>query len=563
MPGTLAGTGIVLIILSGLGNAWQLRLRQPLWGILTSRVTGCGCGKIEAMLHHKFRPMIQCTKACLRSMLLAALSLALASSPVTAQAPVDVRIALVIGNAAYPGAARLVNPVNDARAMGAALRNLGFTVVELLDGDKAQMVAAINRVRGELQGKQGVGMLYYAGHGLQVDWRNYMVPVNARLGAAEDVPEQAMDVGRVIDAFKAAGNRMNILILDACRDNPFSTKGSGKGLAPLDAPTGTFLAYATAPGNVAEDGSSESGNGLYTAFLLQELSKPESRIEDVFKRVRLNVRQQSQGRQIPWESTSLEDDFYFNASRTPSTGPAESARELAFAIEKTEWDKIKLSTNPDDFYAYLKKYPSGTISELATATLEKLDRARITSQPDQQGMGGGTDLSKRFKDGERWEFVIRDAEGGPIVRKASTTVKALGNNMFRAIGTGMPSTLANGAGFVSEDGSGSYDPPWASVPGGEFRVGNSWSSRANFSPAKGPRGWVDVKARVVAKEAVTVPLGTFQTYRVEVNFKYQYAPERNMTLWYVPDWGFAVKQRVTTTEGKPYIREMAGRSSSG
>lgn len=499
-----------------------------------------------------------------RGWLAAALGLALASSPVTAQAPVDVRIALVIGNADYPGPARLINPVNDAKAMGSTLRGLGFTVVELLDGDKAQMGAAVEQVRAGLQGRQGVGMLYYAGHGLQVDWRNYMVPVNARLGSADDVPAQAVDVGRVIDAFKAAGNRMNIVVLDACRDNPFSTKASAKGLAPLDAPTGTFLAYATAPGNVAEDGSSEAGNGLYTAFLLQELRKPSSRIEDVFKRVRLSVRQKSQGRQIPWESTSLEEDFYFNTGKVVSpVKPAEAERETAFAIEKAEWDQIKHSTNPDDFYAYLKKYPSGTISELATATLEKLDRAKIATQSDQQGLNGGTDLSKRFKDGDRWEFVIRNQEGGPVVAKASAITKNLGNDLIKGIGTGIASALVNGAGFVSEDGSGTYDPPWATVPGGEFKVGNSWSSRSNFVPKVGPRGWVDVNAKVAAKEAVTVPLGTFQTYRVEVNFKYQYAPERKLTFWYVPDWGYAVKMRAVTGNGMPFIRELSARSSAG
>ena len=213
---------------------------------------------------------------------LATLVVACLCWPVSAQAPLDIRMALVIGNSAYPSAP-LVNPANDARAMGDTLRGLGFTVVELRDANKDQMAQAIATVGAALKGKQAVGMLYYAGHGLQLDWRNYMVPVNAILSKAADVPAQTVDVNSVIDAFKAAGNRMNILVLDACRDNPFAGTASGKGLAQLDAPSGTFLAYATAPGNVAEDGDVKSGNGLYTQFLLTELKKPESRIEDVFK----------------------------------------------------------------------------------------------------------------------------------------------------------------------------------------------------------------------------------------------------------------------------------------
>ena len=262
---------------------------------------------------------------------LAAVTAALVMAPASAQAPLDVRVALIIGNSAY-ATSPLLNPANDARAMGEVLRSLGFQVIELRDGSKSQMTEAITRVSASLKGKQGVGMLYYAGHGLQLDWRNYMVPVDANLKNASDVAAQTIDLSSVIDTFKAAGNRMNIVVLDACRDNPFgSSTSSGKGLAQLDAPPGTFLAYATAPGNVAEDGDEKSGNGLYTLYLLQELKKPIAKIEDVFKRVRLNVRKQSQGRQIPWESTSLEDDFYFNDGVKFTIKPEELARIAAEA----------------------------------------------------------------------------------------------------------------------------------------------------------------------------------------------------------------------------------------
>jgi len=263
-------------------------------------------------------------------------ALALTALAAGSQAPLDIRVALVIGNAAYEGKGALANPVHDAQAMADTLKHLGFSVVELRDGGKVQMNEAIDTVRKSLNGKQGVGMLYYAGHGLQLDWHNYLVPVDAKLLRAVDVPTQAVDINVVIDAFKSAGNRMNIVVLDACRDNPFVGTGAGKGLAQQDAPPGTFLAYATAPGNVAEDGDEKTadgkpGNGLYTQYLLLELRKPIAKIEDVFKRVRLNVRQKSQGRQIPWESTSLEDDFYFNDGSWHTQKPEELERMAAQA----------------------------------------------------------------------------------------------------------------------------------------------------------------------------------------------------------------------------------------
>ena len=251
----------------------------------------------------------------------------------TAQAPLDIRIALVIGNAAYVSIPALGNSTNDAKSMATILRKLGFQVVEVVDGNKAQMEKAVDDLQALLKGKQAVAMLYYAGHGLQLDWHNYMVPVDVKLTQASDVPKQTIDIETVIDSFKKATTRMNIIVLDACRDNPFAGKTSGKGLAQLDAPVGTFLAFATAPGNVAEDGDIESGNGLFTQFLLKELQRP-ARIEDVFKRVRLQVRQKSQGRQIPWDSSSLEDDFAFNDGNKHTFNPEDLVKEAKAREEK-------------------------------------------------------------------------------------------------------------------------------------------------------------------------------------------------------------------------------------
>ena len=165
--------------------------------------------------------MLSAFNPTLPALQLGAVAVALAVFSASAQAPLDVRVALIIGNSAYPGNMALSNPANDARAMADVLKRLGFTVIELRDGSKAQMSAALAQVNASLKGKQGVGMLYYAGHGLQLDWRNYMVPVDANLKTADDVTGQTIDLSSVVDGFKAAGNRMNIVVPDACRDNLF------------------------------------------------------------------------------------------------------------------------------------------------------------------------------------------------------------------------------------------------------------------------------------------------------------------------------------------------------
>ena len=263
----------------------------------------------------------------------------LVSVGVVAQAPLDVRVALIIGNSAYINAPPLINSSNDARAMSNIMRKLGFKVFDVIDGDKRSMDQAVEKMQAQLAGQQAVAMLYYAGHGLQLDWHNYMVPIDAKLNKAGDVSIQTVDIERVINAFKVAKTRMNIVVLDACRDNPFSGQSTGKGLAQMDAPSGTYLAFATAPGNVAEDGDSESSNGLFTQFLIKELQKP-AKIEDVFKRVRLQVRQKSQGRQIPWDSSSLEDDFSFNDGAKHTINPEDLIREAREAKEKEQQLKL-------------------------------------------------------------------------------------------------------------------------------------------------------------------------------------------------------------------------------
>jgi len=473
-----------------------------------------------------------------RRLLRAGLALTAAFTAAHAQAPLDVRVALVIGNASYAGPAALANPANDAAAMAAALARLGFQVVEVRDAGKAQMASAVQRAAEALRGRRGVGMLYFAGHGLQLDWRNYMVPVDARLGRRDDVAAQTLDLSTVIEAFAAAGTRMNIMVLDACRDNPFAGAASGKGLAQLDAPPGTFLAYATAPGNVAQDG--DGGNGLYTQYLLQELGRPQAKIEDVFKRVRLQVRQKSQGRQVPWESTSLEEDFFFDAGLRPQPAPDERARQESFAREKAEWDRIKDSRQPEDFYEFLKKYPTGHVSELATARLERLDVAKVQPQPDRNGLQqSAATIWNRL--GDHYSFVWKDGYTGAHLQAGEAAVDRIAGDVVEGrIGSSRFRTTQ--AGEVSESSYGSFDPPLMQLPAGPLQIGHRWSGRSDFRlPGASEVRWVDWRGKVLAAEKVTVPAGTFDTFKVELQLSFQDGLRVRQTAWYVPGIAFAVR----------------------
>ena len=502
-----------------------------------------------------------------RRSLQAALASAAIFSTVSAQAPLDIRVALVIGNAAYAGNAALANSGNDAKAMGDTLRGLGFDVVELRDGSRAQMQQSIEKIRENLKGKAGIGMLYYAGHGLQLDWRNYMVPVDAKLSTAADVPGQAVDVAAVMDAFKIAGNRMNIVVLDACRDNPFAASASGKGLAQVDAPPSTILAYATAPGNVAADGS--QGNGLYTQFLLQELVKPQARIEDVFKRTRFAVRKASQGRQIPWESTSLEDDFMFNAGKVVAVPrPDNKAREDAFNQQRADWERIKDSAAVEDFYAFLARHPGGGHAELAQVRIDKLQKPQVAPQPDREGRVQ-TSYDARFRDGDTYEFETRDGLTGTVMQRGTIQTRMKGEDEVEGVvlSGNVPGARATRAGFILQDGGGTYDPPWIVQPAGEFQQGKHISGRAIRTANDGARYWIDYETKVIGRETIQTRFGPLHAWAVEAKWVTQFGGRSTLTFWYDPDWGYPVRLRTEFRgdRGAPdiRIREMVARSRKG
>lgn len=226
-----------------------------------------------------------------------------------APANTEKRVALVMGNSRYE-TSPLRNPVNDANLVAATLREMGFDVIARTDVNLREMQAAVREFSRKIH-NGSIGLFYYAGHGMQSAGRNFLIPIGAQIEAEGDVVLEALDLNSVLEQMGQAQNRLNIVILDACRNNPFtrSFRGGTQGLAQVNAPAGTFIAYATAPGQTASDGKGQ--NGLYTQELMANMRSPGLPIEEVFKRVRVQVRLKSNGLQIPWDASSLEGSFSF------------------------------------------------------------------------------------------------------------------------------------------------------------------------------------------------------------------------------------------------------------
>jgi uncharacterized caspase-like protein len=239
------------------------------------------------------------------------------------------RIALVIGNAAYRSAP-LRNPVNDAQAVAAALKAVGFQVILRENATQREMLDALKEF-SQRASKSQVRLLFYAGHGVQIKGRNYLMPVDAEVQTEDDIAQRGADVTELLERLATLANGVNLIVLDACRNNPFSlapaqladsrrfrTRGlasQSAGLAPVQAPSGTLIAFSTAPGSVAIDNPLQN-NSVYTKHLLANLRTPGLPIERLFKLVRVAVAQETQQQQVPWETSSLMGEFCFRADAT-------------------------------------------------------------------------------------------------------------------------------------------------------------------------------------------------------------------------------------------------------
>jgi uncharacterized caspase-like protein len=505
---------------------------------------------------------------------------------VTAGHAAERRVALVIGNSAYKQAP-LVNPGNDARAMAQVLRESGFTVKELRNLNQAGMRRAIREFGDEIA-KGGVGLFFYAGHGMQIRGRNFLVPVGSDIEREDEVEDQAVDARLVLEKMASAKNPLNIVILDACRNNPFisSFRSTIVGLAAMDAPAGTLVAFSTAPGQVAADGTDD--NGLYTKHLVSYMREPGLKVEDVFKRVRAAVRQESAGRQTPWENTSLEADFYFKALDPRVIAEQNREREQAQkeAIERAVQDALKRSGQQAarDRAGIEREIAERVAVERAVAERAAVERiaamekalqlalnrsaapaaaaavapAAVPGQAPQKPTRlalaapgsaaiAGLSAPPAVKVGDNWAYKVTDRDYTVVrERKSVTRIESVTNSEIR-MRSGSRNTFR-------------YTPDWsliANVPGDgverrfappipvysfPLEPGKTWQARFRNTRSDGKIYDNDRSVTVEGWEEVTVPAGTFRALKVSsltyyrrvdsggsgggrIVFKYWYVPE--------------------------------------
>ncbi len=471
----------------------------------------------------------------------------------------DARIALVIGNGAYQSGP-LKNPVQDARAMTRALQQVGFEVLVRENLSQQGFMEVLREFGKRLKDTGGVGLFYYAGHGMQVKGANYLIPVDAAIQAEDEVRYLAIDANQVLDKMEQAGNRLNIVILDACRDNPFarSFRSKQSGLAQMDAPSGTLIAFATAPGAVAYDGDGD--NGVYTKHLLRNLSIPGLPVELVLKRVREGVSKETAQKQVPWESSSLLGDFYFKGDAT-AAAPAATADSTA--VELAFWDSVKDSGIAAEYAAYLKSYPQGRFAALAEARMSaakpqpRPSSPAAAAAPAQVALAQPGGMSKprsiAAKVGDNWTYSLIE-NGKRQVDMVTVAITAVdGDQVQEAV-----NRVAVRQSATTRTFSARFDPQAAfqevELPGKyllvEFspyfliaeppRTGTEWSSPEadlTLDKAAAQRVRTRMSVRVLGQERIQVPAGEFTATRIEARSATGTAADRDVvyTYWYSAD----------------------------
>lgn len=500
-------------------------------------------------------------------------ALSLGSSWATSSDPS--RQALVIGNSSYRESP-LLNPVNDARAMSGLLEQAGFGVATHLDAARSDMLAAIDRFGAAVRKSDTrLVVFYYAGHGVQLDWRNYLLPVDAQAQTTAQLRESCIDLNALIGQFGKARDKTFVIILDACRNNPFgsSYQPEQKGLSQFDAPVGSLLAYATSPGNVASDGSGQ--NGLYTENLVRELSVQGARIEDALKRVRLNVRLTSGGAQIPWETTSLESDVYIVGEGKKKLSEAEQERQLE--ADLAAWGRIKTSEQVDDWVAYLRQFPNGRFAEIAQSRLSRLlahqeNKAQIASaavapaavatptpaQVIELGAGlpvpqmlqtsanpysaGRYPLGRKYSVGDtvtyRVSDLLTDVEAQPRILRV-TRIDTEKDVVEINQGSMIVDMMGNP---MRTPGGGDSDVP-QQLFSAELQLGKAWRAGWKQNGRWGPES-ISMDLKIAAFEKVRVPAGEFEAFRIDIFGWIRRSDQqlnRQMKLWVVPGLNFVIR----------------------
>jgi hypothetical protein len=324
------------------------------------------------------------------------------------------RLALVIGNSRYEHVPSLKNPANDAALMAASLGKVGFEVTLLKDQDQRAMKAALLAFGRKLKKGADAGLIYYAGHGIEVDGRNYLVPVDSNTQSEQEADISNIDLNDVMSLMENSNVPFNILILDACRNNPFRGFRSQRGgLAPVNAPVGTYIAYSTAPGTVAADGDGD--NSPFTLALAEQLTTPGLTIESVFKNTRSAVRKSSEGSQVPFDSSAIEGDFFFKplpAAKQPevtqpepvkvapktvakpapaeaTAAPVEAPKPTVEDVKKARsaeaaaaWAALEMSDDTKAIANFAESYKDTAFAKLARDRLELLAGKAASLAPD-------------------------------------------------------------------------------------------------------------------------------------------------------------------------------------
>ncbi|HMM90597.1 caspase family protein [Bradyrhizobium sp.] len=294
--------------------------------------------------------------------------------------PPEQRVALVIGNSNYQAAPRLANPGNDAQSVAQLLNSAGFEVTQATDLTRGEMIKVVQDFSAKVgeRGPRTVAMVYYAGHGVQVAGENYLLPVDAKISAPSDLDGNSLRLVDVMGTLESIPSRMRIVVLDACRNNPFpDINDNGRGLAIVDAPNGSIVGYSTSPGMEAQDG--DGNHSPYTSAFLNSARVPNLPIEQLFKRIRLEVNTATNGRQTPWESSSLTSDFYFFGDTVMAAGHApdrtpimQVASNLPSRSVRQAYDYVLSEGSPEYYEEFIRLYPNDPLCDHVRVLLGNL-----------------------------------------------------------------------------------------------------------------------------------------------------------------------------------------------
>jgi formylglycine-generating enzyme required for sulfatase activity len=286
------------------------------------------------------------------------------------------RVALIIGNSDYKQFTTLSNPKNDARDISRLLKQLNYDVHTVINADKRTMDNAIRNFSAKLNTKNSIGLFYYAGHAVQVRNRNYLLPLNSNIKTEADVPYNSVEVGWLMAYMEQAQNNLNLIILDACRDNPFGGRfrsAIDRGLAKMDiVPEGSMIMYAASPGQKAEDGNGR--NGLFTAKLLEVMKEPGLTVDEVINKTARAVRKSSSSGQLPYKEGIMLSDYYITGKPEKNNVTTQSPgknNNFASQIERDFWNEVKNDPSQEMYQAYLDQYPNGFYSRIAIIKLKK------------------------------------------------------------------------------------------------------------------------------------------------------------------------------------------------